>query len=284
MSLNNIGTILRAGRDYLAANGIDLPALEADIFMMKALGDISKMDLFMYLEDFIHEDEEMFFWEMVMKRCDHIPSQYILGNCEFMGLEFEVNENVLIPRPDTEILVETVLDKAKIDGIGNIIDIGTGSGAIAISLVKNGIKNAAAVDISEKALEVAERNAVKNGVKENINFFKADALSDDFSVKGYDAVISNPPYIRSDVIPTLMPEVKDNEPMGALDGGEDGLIFYRKITEKAADELNEGCWLFYEIGYDQGEEVRNILTSKDFKDVEVIKDLSGNDRVVCGRK
>ncbi len=284
MSQNNIGTVLVAGRNYLEASGIELPALEADIFMMRALGDINKMELFMYLTDFIYEDEEALFWEMVMKRCDRIPSQYILNTCEFMGLDFYVDENVLIPRPDTETLVEKVLAEAKGGQIKNIIDIGTGSGAIAISLVKNGIEKATAFDISEGALGVARKNAESNGVSGQMEFVHGDILNDEVDFGSFDAVISNPPYIRKDVIPTLMEEVRNHEPIGALDGGEDGLIFYREITKKAAQTLKEGGWLFYEIGYDQGEDVKKILSDNGFVGVEVIKDLAGNDRVVWGRK
>ena len=284
MSQNNIGTVLVAGRNYLEASGIELPALEADIFMMRALGDINKMELFMYLNDFIYEDEEALFWEMVMKRCDRVPSQYILNTCEFMGLDFYVDENVLIPRPDTETLVEKVIAEAKGGQIKNIIDIGTGSGAIAISLVKNGIEKAVAFDISEGALGVARKNAESNGVSGQIEFVHGDILNDDVDFGGFDAVISNPPYIRKDVIPTLMEEVRNHEPMGALDGGDDGLIFYREITRKAAVSLKEGGWLFYEIGYDQGEDVSKILSDNGFVGVEVVKDLAGNDRVVWGRR
>lgn len=280
----SILTVLRAGRDYLNAKGIENPSFDADMLMMKALGDISRIDLFMYMAEPIEDDEEEEFYEMIKRRGEHIPLQYILGKCEFYGLEFDVDERVLIPRADTETLVEAVLEKAKDGGLHHVLDIGTGSGAIAVSLVKNGVDRAVGFDKSADALEVAKKNADKNGVGDRIKFMQGDILEDEVSFGVFDAVVSNPPYIRTDVIPTLMEEVKDHEPMNALDGGEDGLIFYREITKKAAESLKEGGWLFYEIGYDQGEEVSGILTENGFECVEVRKDLAGNDRVVMGRK
>jgi len=280
----SILTVLRAGRDYLNARGIENPSFDADMLMMRALGDISRIDLFMYMAEPIEDEEEEEFFEMIKRRGEHIPLQYILGKCEFYGLEFEVDERVLIPRADTETLIEAVLEKAKDSGISHVLDIGTGSGAIAISLVKNGVNRAMGMDISEGALEVARKNAAKTGVGESIKFIHGDILNDEVSFRVFDAVVSNPPYIRTEVIPTLMEEVKGHEPMGALDGGEDGLIFYREITRKAADTLKEGGWLFYEIGFDQGQQVSEMLIESGFEAVEVRKDLAGNDRVVMGRK
>ena len=280
----SILTVLRAGRDYLNAKGIENPSFDADMLMMKALGDISRIDLFMYMAEPIEDDEEEEFYEMIKRRGEHIPLQYILGKCEFYGLEFDVDERVLIPRADTETLIEAVLEKAKDGALHHVLDIGTGSGAIAVSLVKNGVDRAVGFDKSADALEVAKKNADKNGVADRIKFMQGDILEDEVSFGVFDAVVSNPPYIRTDVIPTLMEEVKDHEPMNALDGGEDGLIFYREITRKAAESLKVGGWLFYEIGYDQGEEVSSLLKESGFECVEVRKDLAGNDRVVMGRK
>ena len=280
----NILTVLRAGRDYLHAKGIENPSYDADMLMMKALGDINRMDLFMYMAEPIEDEEEEEFFEMIKRRGEHYPLQYILGKSGFYGLEFEVDERVLIPRADTESLVEAVLERVRSGEVKSFIDIGTGSGAIAVSLVKNGAQRAVAFDVSCGALEVAKKNADKNGVGERISFVHGDILNDDVSFGEFDAVVSNPPYIRADVIPTLMEEVKDHEPMNALDGGGDGLIFYREITKKAAESLKVGGWLFYEIGYDQGEEVSLLLKENGFECVEVRKDLAGNDRVVMGRK
>lgn len=283
MSRNNLDGILREGKEYLEKRGIDSPFLDTQIFMMKALG-INKIELLMRGSSVLSDEEEKAFFDMVEKRGRHIPSQYIVGECEFMALPFYVDENVLIPRPDTEILVEAVLEKAKKYGIKTITDIGTGSGAIAVSLVKYGIEKANAVDKSEGALTVAKRNAALNGVSESITFIRGDALRSDFEIGDVDGVVSNPPYIERDVIPTLMEEVRDNEPVGALDGGEDGLDFYRAITKNCAKNLKKDGFLFYEIGYNQGSAVSGILKENGFCEVEIIKDLSGLDRVVLGRK
>lgn len=218
--------------------------------------------------------------ELVNQRAGHIPLQHIIGTQEFMGLTFKVNENVLIPRQDTELLVENVVDY-----LGNdertVLDMCTGSGCIAVSidrLSKN--SKVTAVDISEKALEVAqENNRLSNA---NVTFIQSDLFT---NVTGkYDIIVSNPPYIRTDEIPKLMEEVKMHEPVMALDGMEDGLYFYKKICGEASDYLNDNGKIFFEIGYDQGDDVSEILRQNRFCNIEVLKDLSGNDRVVIARK
>lgn len=218
--------------------------------------------------------------ELVNQRAGHIPLQHIIGTQEFMGLTFKVNENVLIPRQDTELLVENVLDY-----LGNdertVLDMCTGSGCIAVSidrLSKN--SKVTAVDISEKALEVAQENNRLNNAK--VTFIQSDLFT---NVTGkYDIIVSNPPYIRTDEIPKLMEEVKSHEPVMALDGMEDGLYFYKKICGEASDYLNDNGKIFFEIGYDQGDDVSEILRQNRFCNIEVLKDLSGNDRVVIARK
>lgn len=218
--------------------------------------------------------------ELVNQRAGHIPLQHIIGTQEFMGLTFKVNENVLIPRQDTELLVENVVDY-----LGNdertVLDMCTGSGCIAISvdrLSKN--SKVTAVDISEKALEVAQENNRLNNA--NVTFIQSDLFT---NVTGkYYIIVSNPPYIRTDEIPKLMEEVKSHEPVMALDGMEDGLYFYKKICSEASDYLNDNGKIFFEIGYDQGDDVSEILRQNRFCNIEVLKDLSGNDRVVIARK
>ena len=218
--------------------------------------------------------------ELVNQRAGHIPLQHIIGTQEFMGLTFKVNENVLIPRQDTELLVENV-----VDFLGNdertVLDMCTGSGCIAVSidrLSKN--SKVTAVDISEKALEVAQENNRLNNA--NVTFIQSDLFT---NVTGkYDIIVSNPPYIRTDEIPKLMEEVKSHEPVMALDGMEDGLYFYKKICNEASDYLNDNGKIFFEIGYDQGDDVSEILRQNRFCNIEVLKDLSGNDRVVIARK
>ena len=194
-----------------------------------------------------------------------------------MGLSFYVDKNVLIPRPDTEVLAEYVIENCH----GKILDIGTGSGALSVSIAKYGKDvSVFACDISQEALNIAMRNSSTNDA--SVTFFHCDILKDELKEK-YNVIVSNPPYIRSDVILTLDKNVKDFEPSLALDGGNDGLIFYRTITEKAYNALTEDGILAYEIGFDQAKEVSDIMSPL-FKEIKVLKDLSGNDRVVTGIK
>ena len=197
-----------------------------------------------------------------------------------MGLEFDVNEHVLIPRQDTEILVEEALRELR-DGM-DILDMCTGSGCILISLLRySNDCTGLGVDISEEALAVAEGNARKLLAPDcQARFIKSDLFGE---VDGmYDMIVSNPPYIPSGVIDSLMPEVREHEPLGALDGREDGLWFYRRITGECRKYLKPGGMLFYEIGYDQGASVSEILSGEGFGEIQVTKDYAGLDRVVSG--
>lgn len=227
-------------------------------------------------------------------RCSHVPLQHITGTQDFMGLTFKVNEHVLIPRQDTEVLVEKVLavierlahekDKADI----RVLDMCTGSGCIAISIAKHGGVNVTAVDISEEALSVAGENASAleadkvTFVKSNL-FNKLRDNSTGNTCMKYDIIVSNPPYIPSKDIEELMPEVRDFEPRLALDGTEDGLLFYREITKESVDFLNPGGWLMYEIGCEQGEDVKNIMEQNGYLEATVHKDLAGLDRIVVAK-
>lgn len=229
------------------------------------------------------EDEKLYF-DLISKRTKHIPLQHLTGEQEFMGLTFKVNKCVLIPRQDTECLVEIIL-KHLHDGM-RILDMCTGSGCILISLLHySNDCQGVGVDLSEEALKVAMHNAKmigNNGITDTMNatFVQSDLFE---KVDGkFDIIVSNPPYIKTEVIDSLMPEVKDFEPMMALDGMEDGLHFYRRIILDAKEHLNRGGQLFFEIGYDQGEEVSNLLREAGYVDVEVSKDLAGLDRVVYG--
>lgn len=229
------------------------------------------------------EDEKLYL-DLISKRKQHIPLQHLTGEQEFMGLTFLVNEHVLIPRQDTECLVEIVL-KHLHDGM-RILDMCTGSGCILISLLHySNDCQGVGVDLSEEALKVASHNANvlgNNGISDTLNasFVQSNLFE---NVDGrFDMIVSNPPYIKTEVIDTLMPEVKDFEPMMALDGMEDGLYFYRKIIIEAKKHLNRGGQLFFEIGYDQGIEVSNLMKEAGYVDIEVSKDLAGLDRVVYG--
>ena len=215
------------------------------------------------------------------------PVAYIVGNREFMGLDFFVKEGVLIPRPDTETLVEEIIElcKNKREQI-NILDIGTGSGAITVSLAKY-IENSKVMsfDISDIPLEVGKINAINNEVDNKIEFVKSDVFSAiEDTEKQFDVIVSNPPYIPKKDIETLHTQVKDYEPYNALEGGEDGLDFYRQITKESIDYLKQGGILAYEVGHDQAEDVSEIMKSYGYTKIYKKKDIQGIDRVVIGFK
>lgn len=237
----------------------------------------------------VSEEKKAQYLELLSKREKRIPLQLLTGVQCFCGMDFMVNEHVLIPRQDTEILVETALKKLR-PGM-KILDMCTGSGCIVISLLAmtNGVQGTG-VDISEEALKVARENAGRILSKEKQPTF---VLSNLFSVlfeeqeagqtEKYDLIVSNPPYIKSSVMETLMPEVKDHEPRLALDGSEDGLLFYRRIIEESGCFLKENGYLMFEIGCDQGEAVKSLMADAGFTEIEVKKDYAGFDRVVKGK-
>lgn len=265
------------GEHLLQAAGV----MDAKIDAWLLLEMVAKIDRSFY---FTHTNEEVApevlteYERVLEKRAEHVPLQYITGEQEFMGMTFKVNSNVLIPRQDTETLVEEALKV--IEPQMDVLDLCTGSGCILLSILKNApTVHGTGSDISKQALLVAKENAklhdleaewVRGNLFDNVN-------------GSYDVIVSNPPYIGRTEIPTLMPEVGQFEPMEALDGGVDGLDFYRKITEEAPQYLKENGYLFFEIGCDQGQEVQNLMREAGFTDVAVIKDLTGNDRVVKGQ-
>ena len=240
--------------------------------------------LFLHGDMEVKDEDEKTYLELLSKRVNHIPLQYLTGEQDFMGLTFKVNESVLIPRQDTECLVEIVL-KHLHDGM-RILDMCTGSGCILISLLHySNDCVGVGVDLSKDALMVAKDNAERlanNGIsdKMNVTFVHSDLFE---NIDGkFDIIVSNPPYIKTEVIKGLMPEVKDYEPMMALDGMEDGLYFYREIIKSAKEHLSRGGQLFFEIGHDQGQAVSEMMQEAGFKDVKVVKDFAGLDRVVYG--
>lgn len=232
---------------------------------------------------YVHIDEEMSAEQMaeyesvLNKRAEHVPLQYITGEQEFMGITFHVNEAVLIPRQDTETLVEEALKIVR-PGM-KVLDMCTGSGCILISILKNVVEvEGFGYDISKQAINVAKENAKLNNV--TATFERSDLFEN--VTEEFDVIVSNPPYIPTDVIGGLMPEVAVYEPIQALDGKEDGLYFYRKIIATAVEYLNPDGKLLFEIGHDQGEAVSGLMKDAGYKDVRVVKDLAGNDRVVIG--
>lgn len=282
-----IKDVLKNGIEIIKNKEIEDVNLKARIILADILGKSKE-----YL--MIHDDEELndrlakLYFEKMEKLNQGIPLQYITNHQEFMGYDFYVDENVLIPQPDTENLVEEVIQLTeKIDKERNekktVLDMCTGSGAIGISLSKILDKNYLiyASDVSKDALKVAEDNS--NRLMANVLFIESDLFKKISNLYKFDIIVSNPPYIETKVIDGLSKEVK-NEPMLALDGGKDGLDFYRKISKQAYAYLNEGGFLAFEIGYDQRESVSQILEDNGYKNIYSRKDLSGNDRVVVGQK
>ena len=235
---------------------------------------------YMHIDEEMPEELQHEFEVLIKKRAERVPLQYITGEQEFMGMTFHVNSNVLIPRQDTETLVEEALKVVK-PGM-KVLDMCTGSGCVLISILKNVHGTGGyGYDISKQAINVAKENAKLNDVPA---IFERSNLFEDVADETFDVIVSNPPYIRSDEIPFLMPEVSEFEPHEALDGKEDGLFFYRKIIQESPDYLTDGGYLLFEIGYDQGWAVSSLMKEAGFEDVCVKKDLARNDRVVCGHK
>lgn len=279
------GELLAMGQNALKDAGIVEYSLDAWYLFEHAFG-ISRMQYFMCSSQKAEPEETAWreFEDGIARRAAREPLQHILGTQEFMGLEFYVNQYTLIPRQDTETLVETVLGAQK-EKDATILDMCTGSGCIAISLAAHGgYRHVEAADISEGALQVAEKNAEKIlGGRKTVRFRHSDMFSAFDPIKDkYDIIVSNPPYIPSAVIEELEPEVRDFEPRSALDGTADGLFFYEKLAAECGKFLKENGTVYFEIGHDQGEAVKNLLRTHGFKDTKVIKDLAGKDRVVCG--
>lgn len=245
--------------------------------LLQMVCKIDRSFYYLHMEEDLSEEQFSEYEIALKKRAEHVPLQYIVGETEFMGLKFRVNSSVLIPRQDTETLVEEALKAVK-PGM-KILDLCTGSGCIIISILHNvSDVEGDATDISKQALNVAKENAKCNEV--SVNFERSDLFE---QVKGtYDVIVSNPPYIKTEDLMGLMPEVKDFEPLEALDGKEDGLYFYRKITENIKEYLNPQGRVLLEIGCDQGEPVSGLLRDAGFWDVRIVKDLAGNERVVTG--
>ena len=263
----------------LKTKNIDSPKLKARLLMQYVLKQ-NRQYLMVHDENKLTQEQKEKYFKAIERLSKGIPLQHITHQQEFMKMNFYVNENVLIPRPDTEILVEEVMKIAPKINAKKILDLCTGSGAIAISLAKY-IENSqvTATDISEEALAIAERNAKNNKVDKQIAFLSSN-LFEELPKEKYDMIVSNPPYIKREIVKTLAKEVQ-NEPLMALDGGWDGLDFYRKIIHQADDFLKYGGYLCLEIGYDQKEDVMDLIEREEkYTNSYCKKDLYGKDRVV----
>ncbi len=264
------------GQLQLSDAAVDDAKLDA-WYLLEYVTGMNRTMYYLHTDEQIAVEQEEKYRNYISLRARHIPLQHITGVQEFMGLEFCVNEYVLIPRQDTEILVEHVLEILTPNM--KVLDMCTGSGCILISLLKLGNNvYGTGVDISEEALKVAKKNAEKLGV--DVEFIKSNLFND---VKGvYDVIVSNPPYIRTATIEQLQDEVKLHDPRLALDGKEDGLHFYREIVRESVGYLKQNGWLCFEIGHDQADEVKQLMEEAGFRNVQVKKDLAGLDRVVFG--
>ena len=277
--------LIKDARAKLTAAGVTDAALDAWYMAQKA-GELGGENMYMVLEKKVPEKAVRKFNKMLKLRLERIPLQHILGDTEFMGLIFEVNEHVLVPRQDTERLVEQAMEYwHSFEGTDRklrLLDMCTGSGCIAVSLAYYGSwADITASDISAEALETAKRNAAR--YKEPVEFVESDLFS---ALEGqiYDLIVSNPPYIPTAEIETLMPEVRDHDPKIALDGGEDGLDFYRRLASEAPAHLTDDGVIMLEIGAEQAEAVKEIFTGAGFADVKIVKDYADNDRVAICRR
>ncbi|WP_212904354.1 peptide chain release factor N(5)-glutamine methyltransferase [Clostridium polyendosporum] len=278
-----IGELLEEGNKRLKESGIDSYVLDCQLLLGKVLKR-DKLYIITHREEKIGKYNIEEFYSLVEKREKKMPLKYILQTCEFMGLELYIKEGVLIPRPDTEILVESVLEKIEEEKEVEVCDLCCGSGAIGLSIAyyrKN--SKVDLIDIAEDPRIVTCKNISRFSLEERAEFIQSDLLKEVIKMqKRYDIIVSNPPYIRNDVIPTLMEDVREYEPHLALSGGEDGLNFYRRIIEESKLVLKVNGILAFEIGYDQGVDVQNLMLEKGFINVKIIKDLAYLDRVVIG--
>ena len=272
--------VLEDGIQLLETAAIEEARLDAWL-LLEYTADITRAWYYAHMDDGLDAKTEERYRTLCTKRAQHIPLQHITGRAYFMGYEFCVDERVLVPRQDTEVLVEEAISRMRNLEKPQILDMCTGSGCILLSLLhelKPRTVTGIGVDLSKEALCVAERNAEK--LKIDAEFLESDLFE---NVKGtYDVIVSNPPYIRTSVIETLQEEVKDHDPYLALDGKEDGLYFYRRIIEQTPAYLKKKGWLLFEIGSDQGEDVKNLMEQAGYTGVSVKKDLAGLDRVVFG--
>lgn len=289
--MQTLESLLKKGTTILKDNKLEEAGLDAWLLLEFKTGK-NRAYYFAHGDEPVSDETAAEYLKLIDRRAGHIPVQQLTHQAFFMGYEFYVNENVLIPRQDTETLVEEALKC--LDGVEKpeILDMCTGSGCILISLLlEREDARGTGADVSPEALTVAKKNAGLLDVEDRADFVESDLFSAPyFCEKGgkdsgkYDILISNPPYIATEEIETLMEDVRLHDPRRALDGMEDGLYFYRKITAQAGNYLKPGGWLLYEIGCTQGEAVSEMLKNAGFEKVQVVKDLPGLDRVVMGQK
>lgn len=280
-------TVLEAinlSASYLEKKNVESPRLNAEILLAEIL-KCKRIDLYLSFDRPLKEAEVNSYREFIRRRGNHEPLQYIIGKVNFFELELIVNPSVLIPRPETELLVSSIIDKYKFQEDLKILDIGTGSGNIAIALAKNLFNcKVDAIDISDKAIELAKQNSILNEVDDKINFTCADIFLQNYDPESYDVVVSNPPYISLKDYHQLEPNVLNYEPKNALTDELEGESFYSEIIQKAKSWLKQDGAIYFELGYDKRKFVEEKLISTGFSNIKVIKDYQQIDRVISGEK
>jgi release factor glutamine methyltransferase len=282
---NTIGKLLHLGYEELKGVGIESYMLDTQLLLAKVLCK-DRVYVITNRNERLKENEIKEFLDLLTVRKSRKPIKYILQQCEFMGINLFVKEGVLIPRPDTEILVDEVISEIKKKGFKKVCDLCSGSGAIGLAIAAELPEVLVKLyDISKAAEEVSKENIIRLDLGNRVFFYESDLLNK--AIEGnevFDVIVSNPPYIKESIISGLMEDVRNHEPYIALCGGEDGLDFYKKITLQSLNCLEEGGLLAFEIGHDQAEDVQKLLIHNGFVEVRCIKDLAGHDRVVLGVK
>ena len=275
--------VIKLSTEYLQKKGVEAPRANAEILLAEIL-KCKRLELYLSFDKPLAENEVQIYREAIRKRGLRIPLQYIVGNVEFYGLKLIVNENVLIPRPETELLVEKIINESDKSASLKILDIGVGSGNISLSILKNlPNTNVVAIDISESALEVAKQNAELNSLQDRIELKHFDIMKDDLNSLGkFDLIVSNPPYVSVNDFESLEPELKVHEPRIALTDNSNGISFYKSIIEASDQILNRPGKIYFELGMGQSMQVKNLFDQKGFSNITITKDYSGIDRIISG--
>ncbi|MBE0570644.1 MAG: peptide chain release factor N(5)-glutamine methyltransferase [Ignavibacteriaceae bacterium] len=270
---------------YLNQKGIESPRTNAELLLADIL-NCKRLDLYLSFERPLSEEEVQKYREHIKRRGNFEPLQYIIGKVEFCGLELKVNPSVLIPRPETELMVENILNQIPKEQKMIILDIGSGSGNIAIALAVNlPLSKIVSTDVSEEAVLVAKENSERHKVSERIKFVKHNILKNDLSsFPMFDLVVSNPPYVSKESYSTLQKEIKNFEPTIAVTDESDGYTFYREISAKVSAKLKENGKLFFEVAQEQSEGVVEIMSKNNFRNIGVIKDYQEIDRIIFGER
>lgn len=276
---------IKLSTDYLDKKGIESPRTNAELLLAGIL-NCKRLDLYLSYDRPLDENEKKIYRNYIAKRGNFEPLQYILGTTEFFGLKFIVNSSVLIPRPETEILVETIIADNKSSHNLNILDVGTGSGNIPISLMKNFTDSfITSIDISDEALNTARHNAELNSVSDKISFVNQNIFENEiYNLSEFDIIVSNPPYVEKDEMKNLQKEILNYEPHNAVTDGGDGYKFYKRIADVSSKLLKTNGGIYFELGMGQSATVFKILHENNFTDIKIIKDYQNIDRVIHGTK